>query len=211
MRRSVTPRCGCHVHHCEHERRCLGRGSPRRRRLTEDVRTPNSVKSRRGLTHTQDLAGGFAVEGTALRLTTESATPHPDAADPARGEAAARCGSSVRPLSVPTDPEYFLAEICVGKRLLCRAFGGGGTGAMLGERSARGGNPHMQALLAVHRATGFAAGLAKGVVLFTLRRARTVKRTLFSSSTLSTQLALLAINLCFLYAGASRPPVVCVA
>ena len=60
----------------------------------------------------------------------------------------------------------------------------------------------MQAVLAARRATGFAAGLAKGVILFTLRRARTVKRTVLSSSTLSTQLALLAINLCFLYAGA---------
>ncbi len=56
----------------------------------------------------------------------------------------------------------------------------------------------MQAVHALRRA----GGIARGLVLFTLRRARTVQRTLFSSSTVSTQLALLAINFCFLYAGA---------
>ncbi len=56
----------------------------------------------------------------------------------------------------------------------------------------------MQAVLALRRA----GGIARALVLFALRQARTVQRTLFSSSTVSTQLALLAINFCFLYAGA---------
>ena len=67
----------------------------------------------------------------------------------------------------------------------------------------------MQAVLALRRAGGIATGLGKGVLLFALRRARTVQRTLFSSSTVSTQLALLAINFCFLYAGASRFGTLC--
>lgn len=62
----------------------------------------------------------------------------------------------------------------------------------------------MHALEVLQRAGGIVlhgAALGKNLVIFALRRARNVQQTVFHSSNLSLQAAILTINLCVLYGG----------
>ena len=133
-------------------------------------------------------------------------TPQPEAAGPARCAKSAITGAKVQSPYLPQIPSTssrWASSIWQG--FPRQGLSLEGTRAMprfqLGN-DRQGIPPSMQAVLALRRASGIATGLAKGFLLFALRRARTVQRTVFSSSTVSTQLALLAINFCFLYAGA---------
>lgn len=152
------------------------------------------------LTDTQDLWRGVTV-GLLDESDDESATPHLIyAADPAGDMTFTGRGGGCPQyslLQIPSTSGFSIWQVFhVGLRK--RATLNDARTDQSGRQTS------MQAVLALRHATGIAAGLARGVVLFTLHRARTIKRTLFSSSTVSTQLALLAINFCFLYAGA--PP-----